>query len=129
MFFKIVVAFSKQCFLKNPIHSPKLRSFVEQVEKQRDVYIGLLEDLGETINNDWHPGDLTLNKDIKNISVNIREWLGVAVSDDFSAIRDFVEQKGIMVIVSNGYNGKWQIDKKNSVRGFSMYYGTMKYYQ
>lgn len=107
---------------QKPIHSPKLRGFVEQVEKQREVYLGLLEDLGEPANNDWYPGDLNLNNHIKNISANIREWLGLTISDDFSAIRDAVEKKGIMVIVSNGYNGKWQIDKKNPVRGFSLYY-------
>ncbi len=107
---------------QKPIHSPKLRGFVEQVEKQRQVYLGLLEDLDETINNDWYPDDLNLNEDIKDISANIRRWLELAVSDDFGAIRDAVEQKGIMVIVSNGYNGKWQIDKKNPVRGFSLYY-------
>lgn len=107
---------------QKPIHSPKLRGFVEQVEKQRQVYLGLLEDLGKTINNAWYPDDLNLNDDIKSISSNIRSWLGLAVSDKFSDMRDAVEQKGIMVIVSNGYNGKWQIDKKNPVRGFSLYY-------
>lgn len=110
---------------QKPIHSPKLRGFVEQVEKQRQVYLELLEDLGETINNVWYPDDLNLNEDIKNISANMRSWLGLAVSDDFSDIRDAVEQKGIMVIVSNGYNGKWQIDKKNPVRGFSLYYDVL----
>lgn len=107
---------------QKPIHSPKLRTFVEQVEKQRQVYLGLLEDLGEAINNTWYPDDLNLNEGIKSISANIRGWLGLEVSDNFSAMRDAVEQKGIMVIVSNGYNGKWQIDKKNPVRGFSLYY-------
>lgn len=107
---------------QKPIHSPKLRAFVEQVEKQRQVYLGLLEDLGETINNTWYPDDLNLNEGIKSISANVRGWLGLEVSDNFSAMRDAVEQKGIMVIVSNGYNGKWQIDKKNPVRGFSLYY-------
>lgn len=110
---------------QKPIHSPKLRSFVEQVEKQRQVYLGLLEDLGETINNAWYPDDLNLNKDIKNISANIREWLGLEVSNNFGDMRDAIEQKGIMVIVSNGYNGKWQIDKKNPVRGFSLYYDVL----
>ena len=109
---------------QRPNHSPKLRSFVEQVEKQRHVYLGLLEDLGETVNNNWYPDDLNLNEDTKSISANIREWLG-AVSYDFSDIRDAVEQKGIMVIVSNAYNGKWQIDKKNPVRGFSLYYDVL----
>ncbi len=110
---------------QRPIHSPKLRSFVEQVEKQRHVYLGLLEDLGEAVNNNWYPDDLNLNEDTKSISANIREWLGLAVSDNFSNIRDAVERKGIMVIVSNGYNGKWQIDKKNPIRGFSLYYDVL----
>jgi hypothetical protein len=64
---------------QRPNHSPKLRSFVEQVEKQRHVYLGLLEDLGETVNNNWYPDDLNLNEDTKSISANIREWLGLAV--------------------------------------------------
>ena len=110
---------------QRPNHSPKLRSFVEQVEKQRHVYLGLLEDLGETVNNNWYPDDLNLNEDTKSISANIREWLGLAVPYDFRDIRDAVEQKGIMVIVSNAYNGKWQIDKKNPVRGFSLYYDVL----
>lgn len=68
---------------------------------------------------------MNLNEDIKSISANIRSWLGLAVSYDFSDMRHAVEQKGIMVIVSNGYNGKWQIDKKNPVRGFSLYYDVL----
>ncbi|PCH61475.1 MAG: peptidase [Gammaproteobacteria bacterium] len=110
---------------QKPIHSTKLRSFVEQVEKQRHVYLGLLEDLGETINNTWYPNGLNLNEDTKSISAYIREWLGLAESDNFDDMRDAVERKGIMVIVSNGYNGKWQIDKKNPVRGFSLYYDVL----
>jgi len=110
---------------QKPIHSPKLRAFVEQVEKQRQIYLELLEDLGEITNNNWYPDNLNLNEDIKNISANIRSWLGLTVSDNFGDMRDAVEQKGIMVILSNGYNGKWQIDKKNPVRGFSLYYDVL----
>jgi len=107
---------------QKPIHSPKLRGFVEQVENQRQVFLGLLEDLGEQVNSDWYPADLNLNEDIKSISENIRKWLGLTIADDFNAIRKAIELKDIMVIVSNGYNGKWQMDKKNPVRGFSLYY-------
>ena len=107
---------------QKPIHSSKLRTFIERVEKQRQVYIGLLEDLGEPINANWHP-DLNWNvTDIKKISANIREWLELPKSYDFNDLRHAVEKKGIIVIVSNGYNGKWQIDKKDPVRGFSLYY-------
>lgn len=107
---------------QRPIQSPKLRSFVEQVERQRQIYLDLLEDLDEPMNEPWYPDNLNLDDDIKNISKHIRQWLGIAISDDFHAIRNAVEKKAIMVIVSNGYNGKWQIDKRNPVRGFSLYY-------
>jgi Zn-dependent peptidase ImmA (M78 family) len=43
-------------------------------------------------------------------------------ANDFEALRESVENKGIMVIVSNGYNGPWQIDKSDSTRGFCLYY-------
>ena len=107
---------------QKPINSSKLRAFVERVEKQRKVYIGLMEDLEEPLNKEWYPNINFSTKDIKAVSANVRQWLNVAVSDDFSTIRQAVENKGIMVIVSNGYNGKWQIDKDNPVRGFSLYY-------
>lgn len=110
---------------QKPIHSPKLRSFVEQVEKQRQIYLDLLEDLNEPINNIWYPNNIALNEDIKTISANVRTWLNLKLNDNFNSIREAVEKKGIMVIVSNGYNGKWQIDKKNPVRGFSLYYDIM----
>ncbi len=106
---------------QKPIRSPKLRGFVERVEKQRQIYLDLLDDLGEPINSNWYP-ELNLDANIKEISENVRKWLGLALSDDFNSIRESVENKGIMVIVSNGYNGKWQIDKNNPVRGFSLYY-------
>ena len=107
---------------QKPIHSSKLRTFIERVEKQRQVYIGLLEDLGEPINENWYP-NLDWNiTDIKKTSANIREWLELPKSYDFNDLRHAVEKKGIIVIVSNGYNGKWQIDKKAPVRGFSLYY-------
>ncbi len=107
---------------QKPIHSSKLRAFIERVEKQRQVYIGLLEDLGEPVNENWRP-DLDWNiTDIKTISANIREWLKLPKSYDFNELRHAVEKKGIIVIVSNGYNGQWQIDKNDPVRGFSLYY-------
>lgn len=107
---------------QKPIHSSKLRAFIELAEKQRQDYIGLLEDLGEAINDNWQPNfDLNI-KDIKKTSADIRQWLVLPQSYNFNDLRDAVERKGIIVIVSNGYNGKWQIDKKNPVRGFSLYY-------
>jgi len=110
---------------QKPIGSPKLRAFIERVEKQRKIYIGLMEDLEEPLNIDWRSNIKWNISDIKSVSANVRQWLNISVSDSFDAMRQAVENKGIMVIVSNGYNGKWQIDKDNPVRGFSLYYDTL----
>ncbi|MEE9493408.1 MAG: ImmA/IrrE family metallo-endopeptidase [Gammaproteobacteria bacterium] len=110
---------------QKPISSPKLRAFIERVEKQREVYLGLMEDLEEPLNEEWYPNIKWNLKDIKLTSAKARQWLGISISDNFDDIRQAVESKGIMVIVSNGYNGKWQIDKDNPVRGFSLYYNVL----
>ena len=110
---------------QKPISSPKLRAFIERVEKQREVYIGLMEDLEEPLNEEWHPNIKWNIKNIKSVSAKARQWLGISTSNNFDDIRQAVESKGIMVIVSNGYNGKWQIDKDNPVRGFSLYYNVL----
>ncbi len=110
---------------QKPISSPKLRAFIERVEKQREVYLGLMEDLEEPLNEAWHPNIKWNIKDIKSVSAKARQWLGISISDNFDDMRQAIENKGIMVIVSNGYNGKWQIDKDNPVRGFSLYYNVL----
>lgn len=110
---------------QKPISSPKLRAFIERVEKQREVYLGLMEDLDEPLNEEWRPNIKWNIKDIKSVSAKVRQWLGISISDNFEDMRQAIENKGIMVIVSNGYNGKWQIDKDNPVRGFSLYYNVL----
>ncbi len=110
---------------QKPIHSPKLRAFIERIEKQRQIYLGLLDDLDEPINSEWLP-DLPLSTDnIKQASSQVREWLKLPDTVDFDDLRQAVETKGIMVFVSNGYNGQWQIDKNEPVRGFSLFYDVL----
>lgn len=110
---------------QKPIHSSKLRAFIERAEKQRLIYMGLVEDLGEPINKSWLLDLSAFGTDIKKISANVRQWLELPKTYDFNSLRQAVENKGIIVIVSNGYNGQWQIDKKNPVRGFSLYYDVL----
>ncbi len=110
---------------QKPIHSPKLRAFIERIEKQRQIYLGLMEDLDEPVNSDWLP-DFAFNTDnIKQASILVRQWLGLPDTVNFEDLRQAVEGKDIMVFVSNGYNGQWQIDKNEPVRGFSLYYDVL----
>ncbi|MBL0709345.1 MAG: ImmA/IrrE family metallo-endopeptidase [Sulfurimonas sp.] len=107
---------------KEPIHSPKLRAFIERVEKQRLVYIDLLEDINEPIEKNWKTKLEFNTKNIKQISTNIRQWLNLPINYKFDDLREAIESKGIMVFISNGYKGKWQIKKNENIRGFSLYY-------
>jgi Zn-dependent peptidase ImmA (M78 family) len=111
---------------RRPIHSRKLRIIIEQVEKHRKIYLGLLEDLGENIISNWSPTEVAIsNKNEKEISLKIRRWLALEENINFKDLRQDIEDKGIMVIVSNGFNGPWQIDKKEPVRGFSLYFDVL----
>ncbi len=104
-----------------PIHSKKLRKFIKNVENQRKVYLNLLNDLTTPASQQWQELELDVNN-IKRSCSETREWLGLKENYKFDDLRNAVEDKGVMVIVSNGYNGSWQIDKKDSVRGLSLCY-------
>jgi Zn-dependent peptidase ImmA (M78 family) len=110
---------------KKPIKNKKLLNFIKNAEKQRKVYLNLLDDLQIPIINNWKI-DLNTNKEnIKKSSQMVRKWLEIKSGDSFSSLRNSIETKGVMIIVSNGYNGVWQIDKKDSTRGFCLNYETL----
>ena len=110
---------------QTPIHDRKLRALIERVEKQRQIYLGLMEDLGEPLKRDWLPDFALSSRNIKQASANVRQWLNLPDRCEFEDLRRAVESKGIMVFVMSGYKGKWQMDKNNPVRGFSLYYDTL----
>lgn len=110
---------------QKPELSPKLKALVERVEGQRQVYISLLEDLGEDVGKKWYPDTFQFDAShIKQAAATARKWLGLVDGSDFWQMRRTVEDKGIMVFVSNGYNGQWQIAKENPIRGFSLFFET-----
>jgi Zn-dependent peptidase ImmA (M78 family) len=104
--------------------TPNLKNIIQRFEKQREGYIGLLEDLDEPIDRPWLPEGMpdTGRGNIKETAAFIRSWLGIGSRTSFEELRSAVESKGILVFVSNGYQGQWKIAKENPVRGFSMYY-------
>lgn len=108
---------------QKPALSPRLRAFIERVERQRQIYVGLLEDLGESAAPSWYPEQLALaGKPLREAAAAVREWLGLQVGFSFQQIRRAVEQKQLLVIVSNGYQGRWQIAKESPIRGFSLHF-------
>ena len=104
---------------QKPDISIKLRKFIERVEFQRDRYLGILEDIETDKNIAFAPPALT--KDVFQVSTMVRQWLNLKEQNTFETYRRAIEQRGILVFQSNGYNGKWQIPKESPILGFSLY--------
>ncbi len=107
---------------QKPINCRKLRAFIENVENKRKIYLNLLEELKININSEWKTQLSLDNNNIKKSSSTVRAWLGLKENDTFEDIRNKVEKKGFMVIVSNGHGGRWKIEHETLVKGFSLYY-------
>lgn len=108
---------------QKPELTPSMKKLIERVEKQRAVFLGLLEDLDETERVSFDPPTLP-SRNIKEAASIVRTWLGLNETNDFESYRTAIEAKGILVFRSNGYNGKWQIPKQNPIIGFTLYDST-----
>jgi Zn-dependent peptidase ImmA (M78 family)/plasmid maintenance system antidote protein VapI len=104
-----------------PELSYQLKSLIEPVEKQREIYISLLEELEETDRPGFNPPNLPRQNPQQAANI-ARKWLGLKVNNNFSDYRAAVEAKGILVFRSNGYSGQWQIPKENPILGFALYF-------
>lgn len=105
---------------QKPELSPRIKTFIERVERQRAVYLSLREELDK---DDWtrfNPPNLP-DHDPREAAHIARNWLGLDDKNTFDTYRAAVEAKGILVFRSNGYNGKWQIAKDSPILGFTLY--------
>ncbi len=99
---------------------PGIKKLIERAEKQRAVYLSLLEDLAESERVRFSPPELQ-HKDQQESARITRNWLMLSNKNDFDSYRSALESQGILVFRSNGYNGKWQIPKENPILGFTLY--------
>lgn len=105
---------------QKPELSAKLKALIERVEKQREVYLSLREDLDDADRPRFSPPVLP-NDDLQEAAHIARQWLGLNEQNSFDSYREALESHGVLVFRSNGYNGKWQIAKENPIIGFSLY--------
>jgi Zn-dependent peptidase ImmA (M78 family)/transcriptional regulator with XRE-family HTH domain len=94
------------------------KAVIERAEKQRDIYVSLVEEEDVPPPAFSHP---VISKNPVHAAGQARIWLGLGERNDFSSFRAAVENKGILVFLTNGYKGKWQIPKSNPILGFSIY--------
>jgi Zn-dependent peptidase ImmA (M78 family) len=108
---------------RKPELSPKLTALVQRMERQRQVFLSLLDDLGEDADRPWYPAGLDVDAaHIKASATRVRNWLGLQLGAGFAAMRQAVERKGLLVFLTNGYQGPWQISRESPIRGFSLYF-------
>lgn len=105
---------------QKPELSPKLRVLIQRVERQREVFVSLREDLDEEAAPKFQAPRLNRG-DVESAAATVRKWLNLGPKNSFPTYREAIEAKGILVFRSNGYAGKWQIAKENPILGFSLY--------
>lgn len=96
--------------------TPKVLAIIERVERQREVFIGLREELGYAVDDFVAPE----TEEGKSYAQAVRAWLNVGDHNNFSSFREAIEARGILVFRTNGYAGEWQIDKGSPICGFSI---------
>lgn len=105
---------------QKPGLSARLKALIERVEKQREVYLSLREDLDGAHPIVFSPPDLPLQNPREAARI-ARDWLGLVGDNSFDTYRAAVEARGVLVFRTNGYNGKWQIAKESPILGFALY--------
>ena len=105
---------------QKPELSAKVRTFIERVERQREVYLALRDELPDVDFPTFEPPVFD-TRDIAQKARIVRTWLGLNDTNNFNSYRLAVESKGILVFRTNGYNGKWQISADSPIFGFTLY--------
>jgi Zn-dependent peptidase ImmA (M78 family)/transcriptional regulator with XRE-family HTH domain len=105
---------------QKPELSPRLKKLIERVEKQRQIFLSLQDDLDSGAWSPFEAPDLPTG-DVAATARRVRQWLGLGDKNNFESYREAIEAKGILVFRTNGYNGKWQIAKESPIAGFALY--------
>jgi Zn-dependent peptidase ImmA (M78 family)/transcriptional regulator with XRE-family HTH domain len=106
---------------QKPELSARLKALIERVERQRDVFLSLREDLDTDSLPLFRPPDLQ-GCEPKPAAHLARAWLKLGQGPQtFESYRQAVEARGILVFRASGYAGKWQIAKESPILGFALY--------
>ena len=105
---------------QKPELSGKMKKLIERAERQREVYLGLLEDLGESERQRFTAPAVSI-KDIPKAAELARTWLKLGAKNNFDSYRKACEACGVLVFRSNGYAGEWQFPKADGILGFTLY--------
>ncbi|MBF2761431.1 MAG: ImmA/IrrE family metallo-endopeptidase [Ectothiorhodospiraceae bacterium AqS1] len=112
-----------------PPHSFDMLRLITRVERCQDSYADVVDDLRweEMLQVDGMPrfrdnGDFAAN------ATAVRQWLGIEGGEDFDALRRLVEDRNIMVFLSQRYKGRWRVPEEENVakfKGFMLDYASL----
>lgn len=107
---------------QKPTLARKIRILVKRAEEQRQIFVDLLEEDEEETR--WTANRIRIEpkEAVKSFANRVRMWLKLEDKNSFESYRLALEKAGLLVFVSNGYGGKWQIEKTSPIRGFSLYF-------
>lgn len=104
---------------QKPEMTGSIKALIERVERQRDVFLSLREDLDDPGIPEFDPPQLP--ESVKAAARETRKWLRLGPDNTFDTYRAAVESRGVLVFRTNGYQGKWQIAKSSPILGFALY--------
>ena len=104
-----------------PQIDPAIKSLMERVERQRQIFMSLREELGEVETETFSPPKIPLD-DLKQAAGITRKWLSLNGDRSFDAYRQALESKGVLVFRSNGFTGAWRVPTESNIEGFSIYH-------
>ncbi len=104
-----------------PQLDPKVKGIIEQVERQREVFLSIKEEIGDRELTEFQsPG--ALPSSVPEAAAIVRDWLSIGSRMNFDSYRKAIEAREILVFRSNGYAGAWKIPSESPVIGFSIYH-------
>jgi Zn-dependent peptidase ImmA (M78 family)/transcriptional regulator with XRE-family HTH domain len=106
---------------QHPGLDAQVKALMERVERQRQIFLSLREELGEDEMQSFQPPRIDQHNPKAAASV-VREWLNVNDDCSFDGYRRSIELKGILVFRSNPYIGPWRVPSESEIEGFSIYH-------
>lgn len=106
---------------EHPKLDSQIKALMERVERQRQIFLNLREELGEDEMQNFRPPRVD-RQDPKTAASVVSKWLNVNGDRSFDGYRRLIELKGILVFRSNGYVGPWRVPNESEIEGFSIYH-------
>lgn len=110
-------------FSKSKVFSSKVRLLVAEVERYRDFFLELREDMEEPVPA-FSAREVGTTQEVKKMSeqevaLRTRKWLSITVPLKFEQLREKLEQKSVFVFLTSKFKGNAYIGK-GDFRGISL---------